>query len=147
MQTVAHHAARRVVLQSANALRNIACWSSYGAITAWQQHTGGLESLRCVYLNVTLSTSFVFPMANYYQFLLDSWRPAYLTSIYLVARTAKLQSAECECVHEPPSSASIERVFSSFGAIHTKVRNGLGNGKASKLVFCYRMLRGRKELE
>ena len=47
----------------------------------------------------------------------------------------------------PASSASIERVFSSFGAIHNKVRNRLGNAKASKLVFCYRMLRGGNDLD
>ena len=47
----------------------------------------------------------------------------------------------------PASSASIERVFSSFGLIHTKVRNRLGNAKAAKLVFCYRMLRGKEELD
>ena len=45
------------------------------------------------------------------------------------------------------SSASIERIFSSFGLIHNKVRNRLGVEKATKLVFCYRMLRGRLELD
>jgi len=40
----------------------------------------------------------------------------------------------------PPSSVSIERIFSCFGAIHTKIRNRLGNEKTAKLVFCYRML-------
>jgi len=33
------------------------------------------------------------------------------------------------------SSASIERVFSSYGLIQTKLRNKLGNEKAQKLVF------------
>ena len=47
----------------------------------------------------------------------------------------------------PASSASIERVFSSFGAVHTKARNRLGNVKAAKLVYCYRMLRGKDELD
>ena len=47
----------------------------------------------------------------------------------------------------PSSSASIERVFSNFGVIHTKLRNRLGNEKASKLVFCYRMLRGQSEID
>lgn len=32
------------------------------------------------------------------------------------------------------SSAGIERLFSAFGLIHTKLRNNLGIGKASKLV-------------
>ena len=47
----------------------------------------------------------------------------------------------------PSSSASVERVFSNFGLIHSKIRNRLGNEKASKLVFCYRMLRGATELD
>jgi hypothetical protein len=42
----------------------------------------------------------------------------------------------------PASSASVERVFSSFGLVHTKLRNRLGVERAAKLVFCYRMLRG-----
>ena len=45
----------------------------------------------------------------------------------------------------PASSASIERVFSSLGLIHTKVRNRLGNAKAARLAFCYRSLRGEHE--
>lgn len=45
------------------------------------------------------------------------------------------------------SSASIERVFSTFGQIHNKLRNRLGVEKATKLVFCYRMLRGPKDID
>ena len=41
----------------------------------------------------------------------------------------------------PTSSASIERLFSSFGLVQSKIRNQLGNEKAAKLVKCYRMLR------
>ena len=47
----------------------------------------------------------------------------------------------------PASSASIERIFSNFAFVHTKVRNRLGVEKASNLVFCYRMLRGCNELD
>ena len=47
----------------------------------------------------------------------------------------------------PASSASIERIFSNFAFVHTKVRNRLGIEKASNLVFCYRMLRGCNELD
>jgi len=39
-----------------------------------------------------------------------------------------------------PSSASIERIFSNFGYIHSKLWNRLGGATAAKLVFCYRML-------
>ena len=37
------------------------------------------------------------------------------------------------------SSASIERVFSTFGLVHSKIRNRLGVEKASKLVFLHRV--------
>ena len=39
-------------------------------------------------------------------------------------------------------SAPIERVFASFGLVHSKIRNRLGNDKTLKLVFVYRLLRG-----
>ena len=45
------------------------------------------------------------------------------------------------------SAACIERIFSTFGLVMTKLRNRLGLDKAAKLVFCYRMLRGPTELE
>ena len=38
------------------------------------------------------------------------------------------------------SSASIERVFSSFGLVHSRIRNRLGIEKAGKLVFIFRIL-------
>ena len=45
----------------------------------------------------------------------------------------------------PASSASVERVFSTFGYVHTKLRNRLGNDKTEKLVRCNRMLKGKAE--
>ena len=45
------------------------------------------------------------------------------------------------------SSAALERIFSSFGLVLTKLRNKLGLQKAQKLVYCYRMLRGPQELD
>lgn len=38
------------------------------------------------------------------------------------------------------SSAGVERVFSSFGLVHSKLRNRLGIGKAAKLVFLFKLL-------
>ena len=42
----------------------------------------------------------------------------------------------------PASSASIERIFSNFSFIQTKLRNRQGLEKAAKLAICYRELRG-----
>lgn len=36
------------------------------------------------------------------------------------------------------SSASVERVFSTFGFVHSKIRNRLGTEKAGKLVFLFK---------
>ena len=38
------------------------------------------------------------------------------------------------------SSASVERIFSRFGLVHSKLRNRLGVEKAAKLVFLYKTL-------
>jgi hypothetical protein len=38
------------------------------------------------------------------------------------------------------TSARIERMFSSFGLVHSKLRNRLGVEKASKLVFMFKSL-------
>ena len=42
-------------------------------------------------------------------------------------------------VSAPASSASIERIFSTFAHVQN---NGLSVEKAQKLVYCYRILRG-----
>ena len=51
-------------------------------------------------------------------------------------------SVALQLLSAPALSASIERIFSNFSHIHTKIKNRLGNLKTSKLVFCYRMLHG-----
>ena len=38
------------------------------------------------------------------------------------------------------SSANVEPIFSTFGFVHSKVRNRLGVEKAGKLVFMYRLM-------
>ena len=47
----------------------------------------------------------------------------------------------------PPSSASIERAFSTFAIIQTKLRNRLGAATLEELSFCHMALRGRHEIE
>lgn len=41
----------------------------------------------------------------------------------------------------PSSSAAIERIFSNFSFVHSKIRNRLTISNVSKLVFCYGMLK------
>lgn len=47
----------------------------------------------------------------------------------------------------PSSSASLERIFSTFGHVWSKQRNRLGPDKAEKLVKAYRYLRCDNEPE
>ena len=37
------------------------------------------------------------------------------------------------------STAGIERIFSTFGFVHSKIRNRLQTDKAAKLVFMYKL--------
>ena len=45
-------------------------------------------------------------------------------------------------VSAPASSASIERIFSTFAHVYNKVLNRFSVEKAQKLVYCYRIFRG-----
>lgn len=47
--------------------------------------------------------------------------------------------------NSPLSSAAIEKVFSNFSFVHSKVRNKLSNKSASKLVFCYLMVKLKQQ--
>ena len=47
----------------------------------------------------------------------------------------------------PASSAGLERTFSSYGLIHTKLRNRLSNERCRKLVKVYRNLRDKNAVE
>lgn len=72
------------------------------------------------------------------------WKTAKKTSKDLNGELCDLASVLLKL---PSSSASIERIFSNFGAIQTKLRNRLGLEKAAKLVTCYRALRGDTDLD
>ena len=43
------------------------------------------------------------------------------------------------------SSAAVERVFSSFGFVQSKVRNRLDTEKVGKLMFMYKLLNGKHD--
>ena len=43
----------------------------------------------------------------------------------------------------PATSASLERIFSTFGYVQSKLRNRLKLEKTAKLVFCNRDLRAK----
>lgn len=59
-------------------------------------------------------------------------------------KSSMLPHGFCKFMHNilncPPSSSSIERVFSTFGHVWSKLRNKLGVEKASKLVKIYKFL-------
>ena len=61
------------------------------------------------------------------------------------ATNKKLPQGFCKFISKlqtcPASSGSIERIFSSFGLVWSKVRNRLGSDKAQKLVKIYRQYR------
>ena len=57
----------------------------------------------------------------------------------------KLGSLAIRLLGLPPSSAGLERVFSSLGFVHTDVRNRLGYEKAAKLAFVMRALRSKEK--
>ena len=44
-------------------------------------------------------------------------------------------------------TASLKRIFSNFGFVQTKLRIRLGISKASKLVACFKFLRGSHDLD
>jgi len=45
------------------------------------------------------------------------------------------------------SSSGVERVFSSYGLVHSKLRNRLGTEKAAKLVFLFKILNMNKNVD
>ena len=45
-----------------------------------------------------------------------------------------------QLIASKPSSADVERVVSTFGLVHPKIRIRLGMEKAGKLVFMYNLL-------
>ena len=47
----------------------------------------------------------------------------------------------------PAISGSIERIFSNFAMIQSKLRNRPGVQKPAKLVLCYKTFRSGKELD
>ena len=57
-----------------------------------------------------------------------------------------LISTALKLLHLPSSSTAIERIFSNFGLVQSKVRNQLGLEKAAKLMTCYGQLHGNAEL-
>ena len=44
------------------------------------------------------------------------------------------------------ATAGLERIFSTFGLVHSKLRNKLGNEKAGKLTFMFRYFNQNKSM-
>jgi len=63
----------------------------------------------------------------------------------MIRKSAELCELMAKLFTCPSSSAGLERVFSSFGLVHTKLRNKLANAKVEKLVKIYVHLRCEHE--
>jgi len=50
-----------------------------------------------------------------------------------------------KCLALRPSSAGIERIFSTMGFVHSDLRNRLSHEKVGKLAFCLRVLNEKSE--
>ncbi|KAK2160386.1 hypothetical protein LSH36_134g01024, partial [Paralvinella palmiformis] len=59
----------------------------------------------------------------------------------------ELSSLALKLLSLSASAASMERIFSNFELIQTKLINRLRLDKASKLVMCYRCLRGKVDID
>ena len=106
-----------------------------------------VETTKC-WLMEFLGASIVFqaqadPLpAIFLQFCTVTWWKGFQASITLLPRFVYLMIK----VHTAYAfSSSIERVISSFGIIHSKLKTRLRLDKAKKLMFCYRILRGGGE--
>ena len=55
-------------------------------------------------------------------------------------RQEAIRTLALKLLSMPASSAAIERFFSNFGMIRSKLRNRLGISKAAKLVCCYSLI-------
>ncbi len=53
-------------------------------------------------------------------------------------------SAAQQLLSAVASSSGVERVFSSYGIVHSKLRNRLGTEKAAKLVFLFKTINAHK---
>ena len=53
-------------------------------------------------------------------------------------------SAAQQLLSAVASSSGVERVFSSYGIVHSKLRNRLGTEKAAKLVFLFKTMNAHK---
>ena len=56
----------------------------------------------------------------------------------------KVMNTVAQTLGASASSAGVERIFSTFGCIHSNIRNRLGTEKAGKLVFIYKLLNATK---
>ena len=89
-----------------------------------------------------------FPSSLFSPICINSLKP---TACWEIAKASKNYVSYDLCnyavkLHKlPSSSAAIERMFSNFGLIQSKLRNHLGLVKAAKLVTCYRYLHGCNE--
>ena len=92
-----------------------------------------------------LILKFVAKADPFYEFLFEEkvvselspmqWWRTHFQLISAADQTAIKQFTFCSSY-----SASVERIFSTYGLVHSTLRNKLGNEKAGKLVFLYKAL-------
>lgn len=83
------------------------------------------------------SDSLKLPKALNHEVTLENTKPAvWWQSAEQSEVSKKFCGLAVRLLDMPSNSAAIERVFSNFGFIQTKLRNRLGLEKASTLVYC-----------
>lgn len=71
---------------------------------------------------------------------LDWWRTHFDSDICEADGGASVKKAIEQLFTATATSSSVERIFSTYGLVQSKLRNKLGNEKAAKLVFLYKTL-------
>lgn len=95
----------------------------------------------------------MYPASLFIDTVIKQFTPAkwwkILSTKVSTAQGSPLPVEFCEFVSNlqnvPVSSASIERIFSNFGFIWSKLRNRLGTEKVAKLAKVYRYFRDIKD--
>lgn len=85
-----------------------------------------------------------FPATYFSEAIINNLPPAeWWESLKRYSDLENISNFACHLFHCVASSASIERIFSNFSLVQTKLRNRLGLQTATKLVMAYKMLNSK----